>query len=610
LSGTVSNKTFVIGLIIAILAATAASAVVAQFSVNPQLVTGDKGDTGATGPQGPQGELGPTGATGATGPQGPTGSTGAVGSTGATGATGATGTTGPQGIQGTQGVPGPQGPYTPDYDSAWVGLSSKAGQNLTLLHNLGNVSNVIVDITGRTTADGSTHNQYLGLSKLTNPSFETTFGNLNSNTYGYAIIQTTNGGYAVAGGTYQVISDTQLGNASLLLAVTDHFGNVLWSRSFGENQNCSAMSIVQTSDGGFVVSGRTQVFANGIASDAFLIRTDGNGNLVWTKTFGLPQHDYILQSVIKCSDGGFAFFGYVCAFGVDPQLYDAYLVKLDANGKMLWNKTYDGGNNDFGNEIIQTSDGGFALICTTYSVGDGNATVQLIKTDATGNAQWNKTYTGTVGDEVNLFTGAYGHAIAQTSDGGYIIGANNNQIALNGYYVYDKAYLIKTDASGNAQWAKSMLGDNNTGYDVLKIVQARDGGFVFSGYLGTSITTWSSVDNQSYTSLNSKMFLAKTDSTGNLLWTQTFGNAIVNINNTEYAKSFYGFSMTPTQDGGYAMVGAVATDTISQLEIIKTASTQEVGLAWSDLTSSAITVYRGADDPYWNYVRVRIWVIK
>jgi hypothetical protein len=179
-------------------------------------------------------------------------------------------------------------------------------------------------------------------------------------------------------------------------------------------------------------------------------------------------------------DGGFAFFDTCAHLVLTLSLYDAYLVKLDANGNMLWNKTYDGGNNDFGNEIIQTSDGGFALICTTYSVGDGNATVQLIKTDAAGNAQWNKTYTGTVGDEVSLFTGAYGHAIAQTSDGGYIIGANDNQIALNGYYVYDKVYLIKTDSSGNVQWAKSMLGANITGYNGLKIVQARDGGFVFS----------------------------------------------------------------------------------------------------------------------------------
>ncbi len=599
---TISSKMFVIGLIIAIVAATVAStAVTMQFSVGPTGLTGEKGDTGATGPQGPIGE------TGATGPQGETGATGATGASGATGATGATGS---QGSQGIQGVSGSQGPYTPDYDSGWVNITDLNGQYYTLTHNLGNVSNVIVDVTGKSTASGSAHNQYLGLSKSSSAGFETTLGGVNSNTYGYYIIQTSNGGYAVVGETYRIINDTQTGNDSLYLAVTDAFGNLLWSHNFGEDANCSGAALVQTDDGGFVAAGCTQAFYNGLDSQAYIVRTDANGSLVWSKTFGVENQDFLLQSVVKCSDGGFACVGYVILDTNDTATYDIYLLKVDANGNMLWNRIYGGNNDDFGNEIIPTVDGGFALICTTYAVGDGNATIQLIKTDAAGNALWNKTYTGTIGDQVNLVTGTYGHSIVQTSDGGYAIGAVDNQILINGTQWYDKAYIIKTDALGNTQWAKSLLGDNTTGYNLLKIVQKGDDGFVFSGYTSCSVTTWSPTDNRSYTSVNGKMFLAKTDSAGNLLWNQTFGTATCTLNNTEYAKSYYGYSMVPAHDGGYVMVGIVATDTTAQLQIIKTAATTEVGLAWSDLTSNTITVHRGSDDPYWNFVRVRIWVIK
>jgi hypothetical protein len=186
--------------------------------------------------------------------------------------------------------------------------------------------------------------------------------------------------------------------------------------------------VQQTSDGGYILAGFTDSFGAGI-NDAWLIKTDANGNKVWDKTFGGSGGDVAL-AVQQTSDGGYILAGVTTSYGTGNE--DAWLIKTDANGNEVWDATFGGSNYDETYAVQQTSDGGYILAGGTYSFGAGNNDAWLIKTDANGNKVWDKTFGGS-GGEVAL-------AVQQTSNGGYILaGATSGG-----------AWLIKTDGNGNA----------------------------------------------------------------------------------------------------------------------------------------------------------------
>jgi hypothetical protein len=154
-------------------------------------------------------------------------------------------------------------------------------------------------------------------------------------------------------------------------------------------------SLIQTSDGGYAIAGHTKSFGAGL-SDAYLVKLDANGNLQWTKTIGGKDFEDG-YSLIQTSDGGYAIAGDTKSFGAG--LSDAYLVKLDANGNLQWTTTIGGKDFEDGYSLIQTSDGGYAIAGYTQSFGAGGADVYVVKLDAKGNLQWTKTIGGPKGDD-------------------------------------------------------------------------------------------------------------------------------------------------------------------------------------------------------------------
>ena len=154
-------------------------------------------------------------------------------------------------------------------------------------------------------------------------------------------------------------------------------------------------SLIQTSDGGYAIAGYTNSFGTGL-SDVYVVKLDAHGNLQWTKTIGGPASDEG-SSLIQTSDGGYAIAGYTKSFGAG--FSDVYVVKLDANGNLQWTKTIGGENIDEGYSLIQTSDGGYAIAGTTTSFGAGLLDVYVVKLDANGNLQWTKTIGGENIDE-------------------------------------------------------------------------------------------------------------------------------------------------------------------------------------------------------------------
>jgi hypothetical protein len=375
---SISMGKFIAGIVITILAASAIS-----VGVSTMLMVGPQGETGAQGPQGERGETGATGPVGDAGPAGP------KGDTGDTGLRGPEGPQGEQGSQGEMGATGPEGPAggigAPDYDSGWVDISNKAGQSFNLTHSL-NSSDIIVDVEGKTTASGGIHQRHLGLTYYRS-GFNQAYGGASSD-QAYCIVETGDGGYVIAGSTYSYGA----GSSDVWLVKTDSAGVVQWTQTYGGTSWELGLSVVETSDGGYVIAGSTYSYGAG-SDDVWLIKTDSDGNTHWNQTYGGAGTDYG-YCVTQTSDGGYAIAGYTESFDVGGG--DFWLIKTDSAGNAQWNRTYGGISNDFGTSVTEISDGSYAITGYSGSYGPGGNDFLLVKTDVEFGLAWTDSTANTI----------------------------------------------------------------------------------------------------------------------------------------------------------------------------------------------------------------------
>jgi hypothetical protein len=348
------------------------------------------------------------------------------------------------------------------------------------------------------------------------------------NDWGYSLVQTSDGGYVIAGQT----DSFGAGSGDFWLVKTDEFGNMEWNRTYGGTSQDTAYSLVVTSDGGYAIAGHTYSFGAGHA-DFWLVKTDSSGNLEWNQTYGGTGNEFV-HSLVLTSDGGYAILGYTSSFGIG--LEDFWLIKTDPYGNMEWNQTY-GKTNGFrdwlyvyGCSVVVAFDGGYAIAGYSQSFV-GFDDFWLIKTDEFGNEEWNRTYGGTEDDFV--------YSLIATDDGGYAIIGRTSSFGAG----HTDCWLVKTDAYGNMQWNQTYGGTaNDYGHSVIK---TSDGGYAIAGWTA------------SFGAEGVDFWLVKTDLSGNFEWNQTFEEKGYEIP----------FSVVETSDGGYAIAGYTGLSITDPLDL-------------------------------------------
>ncbi|MBU4348761.1 hypothetical protein KJ599_00380 [bacterium] len=367
-----------------------------------------------------------------------------------------------------------------------------------------------------------------GENKGNSITWDKTFGG-SSEDMGFSIIQTENGGYAVAGYTIldrEERKDTwraKLGYIELTedkrqdfwIIKIDKNGNIEWDEVFGENGPDIANSIIRTKDGGYAVAGFIWTIYAG-RQDIWIIKLDENGNKEWDKTFDKDEND-VAYSIIQTEDGGYAI-----AASTGFKLWgeaNCWVIKLDAKGNIEWENSFGGTGWDEIYSIIQTKDGSFVTTGCVWSKGAGRGDVYVAKLNKRGDLVWDKTFGGSENDEA--------HSIIQTEDKGY---------AVAGFTVLEDTgdrdiWVIKLDKDGNKVWDKTLGGASEDWAN--SIIQTKDGGYMVAG--------WTSSMGAGKTDV----WIVKLDKRGDLIWDKTFGGS----ENDE------AHSIIQTEDGGHAIAG-------------------------------------------------------
>ena len=359
---------------------------------------------------------------------------------------------------------------TPDGGYLTVGYTNSLDGDITL--NKGERDFYVV----KTNVDGVIEWQY-------------TYGG-SENDYCYAVCLGIYGGYVLAGSTQSNGGDVTLnqGEDDYWIIKIDDLGNIEWQKTYGGTTSDTALDIERTSDGGYIVAGRSQsndgdVTGQHGALDYWILKIDTLGNLNWQKCYGSTDSDEA-KAIIETSDGGFVAVGY--SYGFDGDVTggwgnaDYWVIKISVDGVLLWQKKYGGSVTDIAHSVVEKADGGFLIAGETYSNNGlvtgfhGSLDCWVIFVDAMGNLEWQRPYGGSGGESgkrgiIKVSENVYAFASSsQDADGD--ITANNGA---------SDYWLVGIDTTGNILWQRSVGGSD---YDATyEIVYSSDGNFVLVG---------------------------------------------------------------------------------------------------------------------------------
>lgn len=357
--------------------------------------------------------------------------------------------------------------------------------------------------------------------------------------------------------TLKILLTTLTASFSLHCALAQVPG-IRWQKLLGGTENEKAYSVQQTPEGGYIIAGYTGSGDGDVDSirgiaDYWIVKLNGTGSIEWQKTFGGTGYDEA-TSIALTADGGYVVAGYSNSRDGDvtgihigayynERTYDYWIVKLDASGSLEWEKALGGYYNERAYSIQQTADNGYIIAGSSTSNdedvsghhGDRDyADYWIVKLDASGTLQWQKSLGGTGSDKAQ--------AIRQTGDGGYIVmgesDSNDGDVTDNhGGYDY---WVVKLSDAGEIEWEKSFGGSNGDIPNAIE--QTADGGYIIAGY---TFSTDGDVTGHHGTELNSDYWIVKLNISGDLQWQKALGGR-----HSELA-----YSIQETTGGGYIVAG-------------------------------------------------------
>ncbi|MBA3827654.1 MAG: T9SS type A sorting domain-containing protein [Taibaiella sp.] len=358
----------------------------------------------------------------------------------------------------------------------------------------------------------------------------------------FAIHQIPGGAYISCGltlsndGDVHGLHSVDIGDAWILK--TDQEGNVLFAKTYGGSNNDYARSIQQTHDGGYIFAGATEsnngdVAGNHGGSDMWLVKLDSMGNIKWQKCYGGSGNE-VANAVQQTYDGGYIMAGQTSS--ANGQVtgyhggYDMWVVKTDDTGGLVWQKSLGGTRLENGLSAQQTYDSGYIIAGVTSST-NGDVTglhafddMWLVKLDKNGNILWEKCYGGSGLD------GAF--CVRQTIDSGYILAGNTSSGDgdVVGYHntgavgTFDY-WILKLSKAGSIQWQKCLGGsDDDRGSAIEQVFQnGADSGYIVLGY------TLSSDGDLTGNKGNYDYWTVRINNSGRIIWEKTLGGSADDI---------------------------------------------------------------------------------
>ena len=299
-------------------------------------------------------------------------------------------------------------------------------------------------------------------------------------------------------------------DASLVKVEED--GTVEWRRRFYDSENAFSYSVAETDDGGYVLVGSKR--SGEEANDGWVLRVDAEGREQWRRSFGGDGADRF-ATVVTTTDGGYLAVGKTGSFSIEGE--DVWTVKLDGDGNEQWQRTHGGAANYSAEDVVRTDDGGYLVGGLTEPSGGGNRDAWLLKLDDVGRQQWERSHGGTASDGMN--------SVVATADGGYAFAGFTRSYG-NGD---SDAWLVKVDDQGRQQWRETYGGSRHeTAYSGIV---STGGGFLLAG--------------TSNSDGNRDAWVASVDDEGGLRWEGTYGSP----------ESDGLLSIVEAPDGGYVFSG-------------------------------------------------------
>jgi hypothetical protein len=347
------------------------------------------------------------------------------------------------------------------------------------------------------------------------------------------VIKTTDNGLLIAGSSQSNDVDVSINNGfyDIWVVKTDVSGNPGWQKSFGGSQNDFICKEMQSSDGNYFLLGSSQssdgdLTLNKGGSDLWLLKINTSGDIIWQKTYGGSSNDKG-NNLIEMSNGKLMIIGETESADGDITsnhgLNDIWLLCLNPDGSLNWQKTYGGSNDDYGQAMDETDSSMFILAGHTYS-DDGDIITHYgqtdkcdyfaMKIDSTGNLKWAKNFGGNENDNLS--------GMCTTYDGFLLYGNSNSDNGnITGCHGLIDGWMIKINPCGGVQWQKSVGG---SGDDYISgIIQRED------SYLCLAGTTYSSDGDIALNKGESDCWLLLLDPSGPLQWSTTFGGSMSDI---------------------------------------------------------------------------------